>query len=96
MAPQDVLTFLVQQKHLDNVPKASIALLVVLTLPVSVASAERSSFMLRFIKTFGRFERLQNRLDALARSLEPGYASALNMAELSTKFAKKKAQTMRF
>ena len=37
MTPQDMLTFLVQQKLLDNVPNALIELRILLTLPVSVA-----------------------------------------------------------
>ena len=52
MPPQDVLQFILQQKLEDNVPNLIVALRILLTIPVSVASAERSFSKLKLIKTY--------------------------------------------
>jgi len=97
LAPQDVLKFLAEQKLLDSVPNLAIALRILLTLPVSVASAERSFSKLNLIKTFVRSTMVQERLDSLAIiSIEPVYATSLDMAELIKNFAKQKARKMPF
>ncbi|KAJ7327189.1 hypothetical protein JRQ81_016948 [Phrynocephalus forsythii] len=97
MLPQGVLLFLVQQKLLDRVPKASVALRILLALPVSVASSERSFSKLKFIKTNLHSTTMKSRLVGLATiSIEYAKASAIDLKESVTKFAKGKASKMRF
>lgn len=97
MPPQEVLNFLLQQKILENVPNVSVALRILLTLPVSVASGERSFSKLKLIKTYIRSTMLEQRLVGLATiSIEHAQASALNLAELVKTFAKEKARKVRF
>ena len=66
MPPQDVLQFILQQKLEDNVPNLTVALRILLTTPVSVASAERSFSKLKLIKTYIRSTMKQERLVGLA------------------------------
>ena len=97
MPPQDVLQFILQQKLEDNVPNLIVALRILLTIPVSVASAERSFSKLKLIKTYIRSTMKQQRLVGLAFiSIENELASTLDMSELVTKFAKEKARKVRF
>ena len=97
MLPQGVLLFVLQQKLLDNVPNVSVDLRIPLTLPVSVASGECSFSKLKLIKTYIHSRMLQKRLVDLATiSIEHAQASALDLNELVTKFAKEKAHRVRF
>ena len=59
MLPQEVLLFILQQKLLDNMPNVSVAVRILLTLPVSVASGERSFSKLKLIKTYIRSTMLE-------------------------------------
>ena len=75
-----------------NVSNALIAFQILLSLALSMASAERSFFELKFIKTVVCFPMLQDRLDVLAAIfIELDCASALDRAELVAKIALKKA-----
>ncbi|XP_053561123.1 zinc finger MYM-type protein 1-like [Bombina bombina] len=97
MPPQEVLLFILQNKLLDNVPNVSVALRILLTLPVSVASGERSFSKLKLIKSYIRSTMLEKRLVGLATiSIEHTQAAALDLAEMVTKFAKEKARKVRF
>ncbi|XP_026517719.1 uncharacterized protein LOC113408599, partial [Terrapene carolina triunguis] len=51
-SPQDVLNFIWENKLTDSVPNTVIALRILLTLPVPVASGERSFSKLKLIKTY--------------------------------------------
>ncbi|XP_074026384.1 zinc finger MYM-type protein 1-like [Leptinotarsa decemlineata] len=51
-APQDVLNYICANELLDSVPNLVTAIRVLLTLPVSVASGERSFSKLKLIKTY--------------------------------------------
>ncbi|XP_015270496.1 PREDICTED: uncharacterized protein LOC107113656 [Gekko japonicus] len=96
MPPQRVLLHILQQRIQDSVPNVCIALRILLTLPVSVASGERSFSKLKLIKTHIRSTMLQERLLDLATiSVEHAEASVLDLKELVTKFAKEKARKMR-
>jgi hypothetical protein len=53
-------------KKLNSFPNASIAYRILLTIPVTVASAERSFSKLKLIKTYLRSTMLQERLNGLA------------------------------
>ncbi|GJX16919.1 zinc finger MYM-type protein 1-like protein [Tanacetum coccineum] len=63
MGPVDVLTFLKQR---DCFPNALIAYRVLLTIPVTVASAERSFSKLKLLKSYLRSSMSQERLNGLA------------------------------
>ena len=53
-------------KHLDCFPNTTIAYRILLTIPVTVASAERSFSKLKLIKTYLRSTMSQERLNGLA------------------------------
>jgi len=73
-------------------PNLAIALRVLLTTPVTVASAERSFSTLKLIKTFNRSTMCQDRLSSLAIiSIENVTARALDYDSLIDKFAEKKS-----
>ncbi|XP_053571800.1 uncharacterized protein LOC128661586 [Bombina bombina] len=97
MPPQEVLLFILQNKLLDNVPNVSVTLRILLTLPVTVASGERSFSKLKLIKSYIHSTMLEKRLVGLATiSIEHTQAAALDLAEMVTKFAKEKARRVRF
>ena len=75
----------------------SVALRVVLTIPVTVASGERSFSKLKLIKTFLRSSMKEDRLNSLALlSIENALASELDYSNLITKFAAMKARRVSF
>jgi hypothetical protein len=63
MGPLEILKFL---KRHDCFPNASIAYRVLLTIPVTVASAERSFSKLKLLKSYLRSTMTQQRLNDLA------------------------------
>jgi len=70
MGPVEILKFL---KRHDCFPNASIAYRVLLTIPVTVASAERSFSKLKLLKSYLRSTMTQQRLNDLATiALESG------------------------
>ncbi|XP_068200608.1 zinc finger MYM-type protein 1-like [Palaemon carinicauda] len=88
MLPQAALDFIFEQKLQDCASNIVTVLRILLTLPVSVASGERSSSKLKLIKTYLRSTMLQQRLVGLATlSIENEEASNLNLAKLVEKFA---------
>ena len=68
--PINVLNYL---KRLDSFPNAYIAYRILLTIPVTVASAKRSFSKLKLIKSYLRSTMSQERLSGLAiLSIEKG------------------------
>ena len=90
--PQGVLNFILKNSLADIVPNTVIALRILLTLPVSVASGERSFSKLKLIKTYLRTSMLQERLVGLATlSIEHDIARDIELMKLVSTFAKVKA-----
>lgn len=97
MSPSDVLIYIVQQHLEDCVPNVVVSLRILLTLPVSVASGERSFSKLKLIKTYLRSTMSQNRLVDLATiSIESEFASSLELKPLVDTFARRKARKAKF
>lgn len=73
------------------------AMVIFLTLPVTVASAERSFSKLKLIKTYLRSTIAQDRLDALAvLSIEREEAQHLDIEKIIDEFANKRARLNKF
>ena len=78
-------------------PTVSVALRVLLTIPITVASGERSFSTLKLIKTYLRASMKQDRLNGLALlSIEKSVAKELNYTSLIRKFASIKARRVSF
>ena len=78
-------------------PNVYIALRILLTCPVTVASAERSFSKLKLIKTFNRTSMTDSRLSSLAMlSIENDCARSLDYDNVITAFANKKVRSRLF
>lgn len=87
----------VTKKTRSCFPNISIALRIILTIPVTSASAERSFSKLKLIKTYLRNTMAQNRLSGLAMlSIENEMASELNFDSIIDAFAAKKSRKKMF
>lgn len=91
----EVLNYL---KKMDGCfPNASIAYKILLTIPVTVASAERSFSKLKLIKTYLRSTMSQERLNGLAMlSIEKEMVEQLDYTKLIDIFASKTARRVVF
>ena len=96
-SPLDILRY-VHANHLHELfPNVSVALRILLTVPVTVASGERSFSKLKLIKTYLRANMTQQRLVGLAMlSIENGIATQLDFSNLLTTFANSKARKVFF
>jgi hypothetical protein len=93
-APIDILNYI---KRLDSFPNACIAYRILLTIPVTVASAERSFSKLKLIKSYLRSTMSQERLNGLAiLSIEKKMLENLEYKNLISNFASQKARRMIF
>ena len=92
MGPVEVLSFL---KRHDCFPNASIAYRVLLTIPVTVASAERSFSKLKLLKSYMRTTMTQQRLNDLATiSLESEVLKKIDYEEIIEDFISKNPKRM--
>ena len=92
--PVETLTYI---KRLDCFPNACIAFRILLTIPVTVASAERSFSKLKLIKSYLRSTMLQERLNGLAiLSIEKDILTKLEYKNLINIFASQKARKISF
>ena len=92
MGPVEVLSFL---KRHDCFPNASIAYRVLLTIPVTVASAERSFSKLKLLKSYMRTMMTQQRLNDLATiSLESEVLEKIAYEDIIEDFISKNPQRM--
>ncbi|XP_039045651.1 uncharacterized protein LOC120185532 [Hibiscus syriacus] len=90
MRSTDVLKFM---KKVDCFPNALIAFRVLLTIPVTVASAERSFSKMKLLKSYLRSTMSQERLNGLALiAIENDLLESLDYKELVNNFASKNAR----
>lgn len=95
--PLDVLRYLHSYGLQETLPTVVIALRILLTIPVTVASGERSFSRLKLIKTYLRSTMTQDRLVGLATlSIEPDIAESLDYADLISTFATIKSRKVDF
>lgn len=91
--PLDVLNFIIKNNLRDNFPNVSICLRILLTIPASVASGERSFSKLKLIKNFLRSTMTQERLGSLGiLSIEYDVVQTLNFDDLIDEFSKQKVR----
>ncbi|XP_068209207.1 uncharacterized protein [Palaemon carinicauda] len=95
--PLEVLKFICEQGLVHSVPNTFVALCILLTLPVTVASSERSFSKLKLIKTYMRSTMTEEILAGLAMvSIENEIAQKVDLKNLVADFAKKKARKAHF
>ncbi|KAL4083964.1 hypothetical protein QTP88_029280 [Uroleucon formosanum] len=93
--PLEVLQFIVNNNNF--VPNVAVALRIILTMPVSVASGERSFSKLKIIKNYLRSSMNQERLSDLATiSIEKEVMENLEFKSLLIDFAQEKARKINF
>ncbi|XP_078514769.1 zinc finger MYM-type protein 1-like [Lissotriton helveticus] len=81
----------------DIYPNCVLALRILLTIPVTVASAEHSFSRLKLIKTYLRSTMSQERLSGLALlSIEGDIAATLDYSEMIDAFSRRKARKITF
>lgn len=91
--PNDVLKYILQNELLPIYPNLYIALKILLTMPVSVASGERSFSRLKLIKNYLRSSMSQNRLSGLSiLSIESDISRAIDKEDILRDFANIKAR----
>ncbi|XP_058742320.1 uncharacterized protein LOC131614784 [Vicia villosa] len=94
MKPTDILLF---SKGSDCFPNTVIAYRILLTIPVTVASAERSFSKLKLLKTYLRSTMSQERLNGLALiAVENDFLETLKYEELLDEFASKSVRRKAF
>lgn len=92
-SPQDILDYIIKNDIVSCFPNLSIAIRIFLTLPVTVASGERSFSKLRLIKNYLRSTMSQERLTNLAMiSIEQEICQNLDPSHVIDSFASKKAR----
>jgi hypothetical protein len=92
--PIDILNYI---KRINSFSNAYIVYRIMLTIPVSVASAERSFSKLKIIKSYLRSTMSQQRLNGLALlSIEKEMLNELNYDNLIDNFASLKARKINF
>jgi len=93
MSPLDVQRCVVSNGLQELVLNLAVALRILLTVPVTVASVECSFSRLELIKTFLRSTISQDRLVGLAiLSIENDVVQTLDFADLLSQFASQKAR----
>lgn len=93
MSPHALLNFICETNLQDEFPNISIVLRIFLTLPVSVASGERTFSKLKIIKNYLRSTIAQERLTDLSMiSIENDIMDNLNISELIRTFVATKAR----
>ncbi|XP_016847832.1 zinc finger MYM-type protein 1-like [Anolis carolinensis] len=95
--PAEALSFITKRGFVHAFPNVYIALRILLTLPVSVASGERSFSKLKLIKTYLRSTVSQERLSGLATlAIENDLLQEIETDVLVCEFSKLKARKISF
>ena len=95
--PRELLQYLACNERSTAFPNLFTALRILLTIPVTVASGERSFSKLKLIKTYLRSVIHQERLNNLARlSIESPVSRDINFDKILKNFAEKKARKVCF
>ena len=93
MCIRDRLQIIYKHGHQDAYPNLTMALNIFLTLPVTVASAERSFSKLKIVKNYLRSTMEQDRLSNLSiNSIEHQRTSSISFDDIINTFAAKKAR----
>ena len=93
----DLYKLLIDSHMTASVPELTTVCALFLTLPVTVASAERSFSKLKLIKTYLRSTMAQERLDGLSLlAIERDAAQKLDIDTIINKFANIKGRSTRF
>lgn len=96
-APMTAVEILQFVKDADCYPNVSIAYRILLTMPVTVASAERSFSKLKLLKTYLRSSMSQERLNGLAiLSIEKDVVEKIDVDAIINEFASRNARRNRF
>lgn len=96
-SPFDMLNYIYSEKILDLHSNLSIALRLFLTLPVSVASGERSFSAMKLIKNYMRSTMGQERLTGLAlTSIDRDVRQSLDLEDIVIAFAENKTRKQQF
>ncbi|XP_022160852.1 zinc finger MYM-type protein 1-like [Myzus persicae] len=96
-SPKSALQFIHDMKLVDVFPYTWISLRILLTIPVTVASGERSFSKLKLIKTYLRSSMTDDRLSSLAiLSIENDLADKVNYEEAIKQFSELKARKVKF
>lgn len=97
LTPIESLDFIFEKKLEQLFPNLAIALRILLTIPVTVASGERSFSKLKIIKNYLRSTIGQERLVDLARiSIESDFLNNYDYSDLINDFARIKARQINF
>jgi hypothetical protein len=92
MGPIDILNYLTKRPYL---PVANIAYRILLTIPVTVASAERSFSKLKLLKSYLRTTMTQERLNGLATiALENDILEMINYEDIIEDFISRNTRRM--
>lgn len=95
--PAGALSFITKRGYVDTFPNVFVALRILLTLPVSVASGERSFSKLKLIKTYLRSTLSQEHLNGLEiLAIENDILSKMDTELLLNEFSKAKARKIHF
>ncbi|CAJ0967933.1 unnamed protein product [Ranitomeya imitator] len=95
--PEGLLNEIYKNGLQDAYPNIATALKIFLSIPVSVASSERSFSKLKLLKTYLRSVMGQQRLTNLSIiSIEHDLASKLSYDDIIKSFAAKKARKIKF
>jgi hypothetical protein len=87
------LLFIVENSYSDIFTEVEVLVRLFLTLPIGIASAERSFSVLRRLKTYLRSSMTDNRLSSLALlCIERNKANEVNLKSVIKTFAEKKAR----
>ena len=96
-SPLAVLNFIKKRKLEDLYPNIYISLRILLTMPVTVASGERSFSKLKLIKMYLRATMSESQLNYLAKlSIEHEIAANINYKKIIKTFADAKARKINF